>query len=151
MHIYVFFSVFAALLHITPQPFIHLFSITEKHCNTLSRAHFVETEVQTPLSDNIFRRTDMNRQPLSDNILRRTGMNRQPLGDTDSSYVTLCDAMKHHIATTVQIVQHIHSITFPPHMLILQKGYYDYDNIFEAAASIFQSDNSSLYLSLIHI
>ena len=88
----------------------------------------------------------MNRQPLSDNILRRTGMNRQPLGDTDSSYVTLCDAMKHHIATTVQIVQHIHSITFPPHMLILQKGYYDYDNIFEAAASIFQSDNSSLYV-----
>ena len=78
-----------------------------------------------PLSDNILRRTGMNRQPLSDNILRRTGMNRQPLGDTDSSYVTLCDAMKHHIATTVQIVQHIHSITFPPHMLILQKGYYD--------------------------
>ena len=73
-------------------------------------------------------------------------MNRQPLGDTDSSYVTLCDAMKHHIATTAQTVQHIHSITFPPHMLILQKGYYDYDDIFEAAASIFQSDNSSLYI-----
>jgi len=73
-------------------------------------------------------------------------MNQQPLGDTDSSYVTLCDAMKHHIATTAQTVQHIHSITFPPHMLILQKGYYDYDDIFEAAASIFQSDNSSLYV-----
>ena len=54
--------------------------------------------------------------------------------------------MKHHIVATARIVQRIHSITFPPHMLILQKGYYDYDDIFEAAASIFQPDNSSLYV-----